>query len=566
MEWINVIINGKEVSVAFDENSIHIYNAFPIKDDLKLLGYRWNPEDKSWCINPEDVDCEIEVLKNNLESKPAIERVYHESELSKFPKSMSVVELRNRIDQLIKRGVGGQIWIRGLVASDIKNYKWASYFDLKDENENTDIFFKVEVKKRDLEIINHKLNESGASETIEKDLPVFCLVEVYLPLKNMVDIRLKLLDILPEYTQSKIRNQREITLEKLKDEGILEKQKKMLLPLLIYRIGVITSEQGTSIEDIMAGLHPYEGKYNLFFVDSRMQGSNAVESILNAIDFLENNPKIPLDAIIIARGGGSEQSLAIFNDYKICQRVCHCKIPIITAIGHEKDVSAIEICSFFTPAPSTPSGIGKYLKDRYVSLQDQLTESIYKLINCFSNVHNREVEKMNSFLRNIPSLVLSILRLIEERFFSIARLMGQSVYFTVRDHKRRINSFVRQLVYKAESLNNREEKQIKKIILRVDFHKRDRENIKFVEKIKDLSKIGLNLSLTAISDEEKAIKSRRDIVCANDPERILEKGFTLTLDEKNRIIKSIKEFKKIDFPKLKFNDGIIKIKERRGNE
>lgn len=564
MEWINIIINGKEVSVAFDENSIHIYNAFPIKDDLKLLGYRWNPEDKSWYISPEDVDYEIEVLKNNLESKPDIERVYPESELSKFPKSMSVVELRNQIDQLIKRGIGGQIWIRGLVASVIKNYKWASYFDLKDENENIDIFFKVEVKKKDLEIINHKLNESGASETIEKDLPVFCLVEVYLPLKNMVDIRLKLLDILPEYTQSKIRNQREITIEKLKDEGILEKQKKMLLPLLIYRIGVITSEQGTSIEDIMAGLHPYEGKYNLFFVDSRMQGSNAVESILNAIDFLENNPKIPLDAIIIARGGGSEQSLAIFNDYKICQRVCCCKIPIITAIGHEKDVSAIEICSFFTPAPSTPSGIGKYLKDRYVSLQDQLIDSIYKLINCFSNVHNREVEKINSFLRNIPSIVLSILRLIEERFFSIARLMGQLVYFTVRDHKRRINSFVRQLVYKAESLNNREEKQIKKIILGVDFHKRNRENIKFVEKIKDLSKTGLNLSLTAISDEEKAIKSRRDLVYANDPERILEKGFTLTLDEKNRIIKSIKEFKKIDFPKLKFNDGIIKIKERRG--
>lgn len=186
------------------------------------------------------------------------------------------------------------------------------------------------------------------------------------------------------------------------------------------------------------------------------------------------------------------------------------------------------------------------------------------MINCFSNVHNREVEKINAFLKNIPPLVLGILRLIEERFFSIARLMGRLVYFTVRDHKRRINSFVRQLVYKAESLNNREEKQVKKIILRVDFHKRNRENIKFVEKIKDLLKTDLNLSLTAISDEEKAIKSRRDLIYANDPERILEKGFTLTLDEKNRIIKSIKEFKKIDFPKLKFNDGIIKIKERRG--
>lgn len=566
MKWISIIINDKEVKVAFDENSVHIYNAFPIKDDLKLLGYRWNPEDKSWYINPDDVDGEIEILKNNLESKPAVDTVYSKSELSKFPYSMSVVELRNRIDQLIKKGIRGQIWIRGLVASDIKNYTWASYFDLKDENEKADIFFRVEVKKKDLEIINYKLSKSGVSETIEKDLPVFCLVEVYLPLKNIVDVRLKLLDILPEYTQSKIRNQREITIEKLKDEGILGNQKKLLLPLLIHRIGIITSEQGTSIKDIIAGMHPYEGKYSFFFVDSRMEGSNAKDSILNAIDSLENNPKISLDAIIIARGGGSEQSLTIFNDYKICQRVCYCKIPIITAIGHEKDVSAIEVCSFFTPAPSTPSGIGEYLKERYVSLQDQLIESVYKLINYFSNVHNREVEKINAFLKSIPSLFLSVFKLIEERFFSIASHMGQLIYFTVRDHKRRINNSIRQLVYKAESLNNREQKEIEKIILRLDFHKRNRENIRLVGKVKNLSRTGLNFSLIAISDAEKEIKSKIELISANNPERILEKGFTLTLDEKDRIIKSKKEFKKIDSPKLQFMDGIINIKTRSENE
>ena len=79
-----------------------------------------------------------------------------------------------------------------------------------------------------------------------------------------MDIRLSLLDILPEYTQAKIRNQREITLEKLKEEGILENQKKLLVPAYISRIGLITSEQGTSIRDIKAGLHPFANKYRFF--------------------------------------------------------------------------------------------------------------------------------------------------------------------------------------------------------------------------------------------------------------------------------------------------------------
>jgi hypothetical protein len=234
MKWVTLTINGTDVSVAFDENSIHIYNAYPIKDDLKLRGYRWNPTDKSWLIRPgteSEVSSEIEKLKNNLRaSTPVAQSTFvqpvERPELAKFPDSYSVADLRNRIDRLIREGIRGNTWVRGVIASDVKNYQWASYLDLKDEDEKLDIFFRVEIKKANLEKINRKLNDSGVAQSLEKDLPIFCNVEVYLPLRNVVDVRLSLLDILPEYTQAKIRNQREITLDKLKEEGILENQKK----------------------------------------------------------------------------------------------------------------------------------------------------------------------------------------------------------------------------------------------------------------------------------------------------------------------------------------------------
>ncbi|UCH98358.1 MAG: hypothetical protein JSV88_16360, partial [Candidatus Aminicenantes bacterium] len=339
MKWVTVVINGQEVSVAFDENSIHIYNAYPIKDDLKIRGYRWNPADKSWYLQPGDVDAEIRVLENNLQPSAAPVKCGKKPELAVFPESYSVAELRNRLDRLIREGIRGNIWVRGVIASDVKNYKWASYLDLKDEDENRDIFFRVEIKTHNLEKIERKLQESGAAQSLERDLPVFCHVEVYLPLRNVVDIRLSLLDILPEYTQAKIRNQREITLDKLKEEGIIENQKRLVVPVFISRLGLITSGQGTSIRDIKAGLHPYENKYRFFFVDSRMEGAHAVDSIIQAITFLESSPGIELDAIIIARGGGSEQSLAVFNDLRLCRKVCHTPIPILTAIGHEKDIT-----------------------------------------------------------------------------------------------------------------------------------------------------------------------------------------------------------------------------------
>ncbi|MCP4147114.1 MAG: exodeoxyribonuclease VII large subunit [bacterium] len=591
MKWETVTINGQEVSVAFDENSIHIYNAYPIKDDLKVRGYRWNSGDKSWFIKPGDVPEELEVLKNNLQSilqlpkkstvKKGTGKGSTGKELAKFPDSCSVTDLRNRIDRLIREGIRGNVWVRGVIASDVKNYKWASYLDLKDEDEKRDMFFRVEVKKQNLNKINRKLSESGVAQGLEKDLPVFCNVEVHLPLRNVVDVRLTLVDILPEYTQSKIRNQREITLEKLKEEGVLENQKKMILPTYISRVGIITSQQGTSLKDIKAGLHPYEGKYDIYFVDSRMEGANAVDSIIRAIDFLEKHSKIPLDAVIVARGGGSEQSLAVFNDLRLCRKVCETPIPVLTAIGHEKDVSAIEQCSWHTPTPSTPSGIGKYLQQRYVNLQEQLSGTIAGLIHHFTNVRQREMEKLNSYLRNIPARVSTGIKFREERFNAITRELERAVSFTVKDQERRIGTLTNQLLERsgtlclknrnsienlttalrtrAETLNRRELKGIEKTILKLDFEKRHRDNRRMVEELGKKSMDLLSRAETNILIANKDLENLTRLVQAGDPQQILKKGFTLTLDEENRIIKTVDEFNQKKKATLKFYDGSTEI-------
>jgi exodeoxyribonuclease VII large subunit len=590
MNWVNVVINGREVSVAFDENSIHIYNAFPIKDDLKLRGYRWNPSDKSWFINPADIDAEMEVLKNDLKSAPLPVKQGKSKELAHLPESYSVADLRNRIDRLIREGIRGNIWVRGVIASDVKHYDWKSYLDLKDEDENRNIFFRVEVKKNNLEKIQTKLKESGVAQSLEKDLPVFCNVDVHLPLQNVVDIRLSLLDILPEYTQARIRNQREITLEKLKEEGILENQKRLILPALISRIGLITSEQGTSIKDIHAGLHPYGDKYRFYFVDSRMEGAGAVDSIIRALAYLENESDLELDAVIIARGGGSEQSLAVFNDLQLCRRVCLSRFPVITAIGHEKDVSAIEMCSCLTPTPSTPSGVGKYLQNRYVYLQDQLSATVTQLIHRFTTVHQREMGKIGAFLKNIPARAAAGIRLKRERFFSLARSLERSVSFMVRDHERRINVLSGQLVKRYYDLHTRQEKNIgsltetllsrgrtlhlrelklvEKTISRLDFEKRERDNLKQEQDISKRVRDLFHLARKLFSDNRKDLEARTRLVNASDPRNILEKGFTLTLDEENRIVKSLEAFERLENgdATLQFHDGTVPITKRGNNK
>ena len=589
MKWVTTEINGQEVNIAFDENSIHIYNAYPIKDDLKMRGYRWNPADKSWYLKPGDVEGEVSLLKNNLRpasssSTPAPVVPGKKTELAAFPDSYSVSDLRNRLDRLIRDGIRGNIWVRGVIASEIKTYQWASYLDLKDEDDSRDMFFRVEIKTQYLEKIKRKLQESGAALALERDLPVFCLVEVYLPLRNVVDIRLSLLDILPEYTQARLRNQRDITLEQLVKEGILENQKRLVLPLYISRLGLITSEQGTSITDIKAGLHPYEGKYEFYFVDSRMEGANAVDSIMAAIGYLESNPGgVAVDAIIIARGGGSEQSLAVFNDLRLCRKVCHSPIPILTAIGHEKDSSAIEVCSWLTPTPSTPSGIGKYLQSRYLNLEEQLNAMVTRLMHHFSTVHQGEIEKINSFLRNLPTRISSLIKLREERFLALARGLERSIAFTVRDHHRRVATLTGQLLKKfreilsegkkgiqlltaiissrAAAIRQREARQMEKTIAKLDFDKLRRIHRKQHEDILMNTRRTLAAAVRNLDNARKNLDSRIQLIKANDLNQILKKGFTLTLDQDNRVIKSLEEFRRKEKAILQFRDGVVPIRE-----
>jgi exodeoxyribonuclease VII large subunit len=584
MNWVKVVINGREVSVGFDENSIHVYNAFPIKDDLKLRGYRWNPGDKSWFIAPRDVDEEMAILKNNLQpvSQPLTKPL--KGDISPFPPSCSVVELRNRIDLLIKEGIRGQLWIRGVIASQVKHYQWASYFDLKDEDEQRDVFFRVEIKKSILEKINQKLKESGVAEELEIDLPVFFQVEVHLSLRNVVDVRLTVFDVLPEYTQAKIRNLRDITLEKLKTEGILDKQKQLTLPVLISRVGIITSEQGTSVQDIMAGLGNYKNRYQFYFLDTRMEGTMATGDIIESLDLLEKRKDLKLDAVVIARGGGSEQSLAVFNDYRLCQRVCQAGIPVLTAIGHEKDISAVEICSFFTPTPSTPSGMGKFLQDRYVNLQIQLSEAINILIHFFQDIRNREIEKISAALKNIPSRILQFIKFKNRHFISLVRQFYQSVGFLVREQKRKIDNLILNLALAREkiikhhglviqktvdaffsrtgSAIKRENRLIEKTITRLDFEKQRLQNQKNKKEIFKSTEQILRMVSRFISFQEKELLAHRDLVRASDPEHILKKGFTLTLDEKKQVLQSLKQFKKVKSAWLKFQDGVTAISQK----
>lgn len=128
--------------------------------------------------------------------------------------------------------------------------------------------------------------------------------------------------------------------EKLLAEGLFDARRKRALPALPRRVGVITSPTGAVILDIRRTLERRGYPLTLLLLPAAVQGAEAVPSLLSA---LARAAQLNLDALIVARGGGSLEDLWAFNDEGLVRALAACPVPVITAIGHETDTSLADL-------------------------------------------------------------------------------------------------------------------------------------------------------------------------------------------------------------------------------
>lgn len=326
----------------------------------------------------------------------------------------TVAELREHLSLAIKSSFHGPIILRGVIASDPSVYPSFAYVDLKDEKDN--MTFNLSFYIGNFYNVEKKLKASGVVDKLTKDVPVMLVVEPYVSTQKRISFVLRVVDVIPEYTTSVLANEKNITLTKLEAEGILDLQKELTLPSLIKNIGLITSEQGTSVQDISSAMSDAKNFFNIYFIPARVEGKSAVPSIVEAIsNFNRLAKKMDIDVILIARGGGSSSELSVFNDYELCRAVCLSKIPIITAIGHDKDQHAIELCSHITPIPSTPSGIGAYLRQTLTDVKQDLAVEVQEINLALSQRFIKEESLVSGYLKDVLSSVKRVFSINVEK-------------------------------------------------------------------------------------------------------------------------------------------------------
>jgi exodeoxyribonuclease VII large subunit len=235
-------------------------------------------------------------------------------------------------------------------------------------------------------------SETGTSLAIGMKISVNVQIQYH----ELYGMSLNIIDIDPSFTVSEIELQRKRTIKKLIEDGIFEMNRSLEMPLLPLRIAVISSPTAAGFQDFMNQLYGNENNYNFStkLFAAIMQGKEAENSIIAAIDevfkSIEN-----FDVLAIIRGGGSISDLACFDSYNLASCVAQIPIPVITGIGHDKDVSVVDMIA--NTMMKTPTAAAEFLVD-CIARQDFYLNDIAESL---SDIVGKQLQNKNYELQNI---------------------------------------------------------------------------------------------------------------------------------------------------------------------
>jgi exodeoxyribonuclease VII large subunit len=164
---------------------------------------------------------------------------------------------------------------------------------------------------------------------------------------------------------------------KLSAEGLFDADRKRPLPFLPRRVGVVTSPQGAAIRDIVQVLKRRHPDLRVTIFPARVQGEGAVGQLIEGIRALS---RMGCDVVVLARGGGSAEDLACFNDERLARAVAASPIPTISAVGHETDWTLVDfVADMRAPTPSAAAEIVVGAKEEIVRRVGQARRGLAQL-------------------------------------------------------------------------------------------------------------------------------------------------------------------------------------------
>jgi exodeoxyribonuclease VII large subunit len=225
---------------------------------------------------------------------------------------------------------------------------------------------------------------------------------------------------------------------KLAEEGLFDRERKRPIPAMPKRIGVVTSPRGAAIQDILNILRRRHAGVNVLIYSAQVQGDYAAAEVATGVKALNAWTREPVEVIIIARGGGSAEDLAAFNDEQLARTIAASKIPTISAVGHETDFTIADfVADLRAPTPSAAAELviesKKQIEERVFNFDRRLRRAVeYRMLN--SRRHLAELTASRTFAR-----FSELLNRRQQRVDDLVHRMRHAIGVEMRDYRSRVD-------------------------------------------------------------------------------------------------------------------------------
>lgn len=211
--------------------------------------------------------------------------------------------------------------------------------------------------------------ENITGQALKKGLKI--LFNANVQFHELYGLSLNIKDIDANFTLGERARRRQEIIEQLKQDGVFDLNKQLVLPTVAQNIAIISSPSAAGFGDFTAQVENNQRGYRfrIKLYKAVMQGEKAVESMINALLTVANEAEQP-DVVAIIRGGGSQIDLDCFDSYDLAAHVAQFPIPVLTGIGHERDETITDMVAH--TRLKTPTAVAEFLVSGMSAYEEQL--------------------------------------------------------------------------------------------------------------------------------------------------------------------------------------------------
>jgi len=251
--------------------------------------------------------------------------------------SFSVGQFTEVLNHVLKASFDEGVWVEGEIQG-LRKPNPHAYFTLIENVDGVKAQLNINLFAGPLRNVQAKLRQQGIELKDGLKVRLFGRVEYYGPFGKL---NLIATDVDTQFSAGDVAAKREELLRQLMEKGVDKINKRIPVPLVPLRLGIISSSQAAGWADAHQHLTESGIGFAITFCDVRVQGDAAVPQIVAALNSLSRRDDI--DLVMLMRGGGSKGDLAAFDDEQIAIAISKCSHPVFTGIGHEIDTSIADI-------------------------------------------------------------------------------------------------------------------------------------------------------------------------------------------------------------------------------